>query len=132
MKSTLKTAVSWAVLAACAATAAPVFAQETKTTELETVVVTARKRSETDISVPVSITAMSAAQIERNAIFNVYDLAQKTPTLTISNTGSGVGGTVFLRGIGSAVTTGNSIDQSVSFDIDGVPVSRGNILRIST
>jgi iron complex outermembrane receptor protein len=130
MKSTLKTAVSWAVLAACAATAAPVFAQETKTTELETVVVTARKRSETDISVPVSITAMSAAQIERNAIFNVYDLAQKTPTLTISNTGSGVGGTVFLRGIGSAVTTGNSIDQSVSFDIDGVPVSRGNILRI--
>ncbi|MDB5425604.1 MAG: hypothetical protein JWQ29_3020 [Phenylobacterium sp.] len=134
MKANLKAMASYAVLAACLGGAAgtPAWAQTAASgvSELETVVVTARKREETDLSVPVSITALSASQIERQAIFNAYDLAQRTPTITISTTGSGVGGTVYVRGIGSAVTTGNSVDQSVSFDFDGVPVSRGNILRL--
>lgn len=94
------------------------------------IVVTARKRDETDISVPVSITAMSKSQIDRQAIINAYDIAQRIPTLTINTTGSGVGGGVFLRGIGTAATTTNSLDQSVAFDFDGVPTSRGNLLRI--
>ncbi|MDP1632546.1 MAG: TonB-dependent receptor [Caulobacter sp.] len=124
-----------AMLAVClgGAGATPALAQDAGSVQaavVEEVIITARKREETDIATPVSVTAMGAAQIDRQAIFNVYDLAQRLPTVTISNTGSGVGGTIFVRGIGSAVTTGNSIDQSVSFDFDGVPISRGNVLRL--
>lgn len=123
-----------AMLAACLGSVivTPVQAQtaDDQTGMIEQVIVTARKREESDISVPVSLTALGEAQIERQAIFSAYDLAQRTPTITISTTGSGVGGTVYVRGIGSAVTTGNSIDQSVSFDFDGQPISRGNVLRL--
>lgn len=97
---------------------------------LEEVVVTARKRSESDIAVPVAITALSAEQIERNAVTNIYDIAQITPSVMVNTTGSGIGGGVFLRGIGTAASTTNSLDQAVSFDIDGVPISRGNVLRV--
>jgi iron complex outermembrane receptor protein len=98
--------------------------------EVEQLLVTARYRQETDMSVPVSIAAISADQIERQAILNFYDVAQRFPSLSVNNNTSGLGGTVFLRGIGTAAATASSLDQSVSFSIDGAPISRGNVLRL--
>jgi iron complex outermembrane receptor protein len=98
--------------------------------EVEQVVVTARKRQESDISVPVSVTAIGAQQIERQAILNLYDVAQRTPSLSISNSSSGNGGSIFLRGIGTAANISSTLDQSISLSIDGAPISRGNALRV--
>lgn len=103
---------------------------ESTAAQVDEVVVSARKRQESDISVPVSITAISKEQIERQAILNMYDVAQRTPALQISNSGTGVGGTIFLRGIGTTSSISGTLDQSVSLDIDGASISRGNVLRI--
>lgn len=137
MKHCLRGHVSHAALAAClvfvgqpAIAQVASGAQAEAPSNVEAVVVTARKRQESDISVPVALTAISSQQIERQAILNLYDVAQRTPTLSINNTGTGIGGGVFLRGIGTAAASSNSLDQSISFDIDGVPISRGNVLRV--
>jgi iron complex outermembrane receptor protein len=94
------------------------------------IVVTARKRQESDISVPVSITAISAQQIERSAILNMHDIAQRTPSLSIVDNTSGTGGNILLRGIGTLANISNTIEQSVSISVDGAPISRGNAVRI--
>lgn len=125
-----------AIAIAISSIAMPALAQEADATQglddgaAGEIIVTARKRAESDISVPVSITALDSGQIERKAIFDTFDLAQRTPTIAVNNNASGVGGSIYIRGIGSNVNNGPSIDQSVAFDFDGVSISRGNFLRI--
>ena len=52
------------------------------TSMLEEVIVTARKKSETVLSVPVSVTAFSAADLEKLNINSFTDYATKTPNMT--------------------------------------------------
>src|SRR5438876_3908232 len=52
---------------------------------LEEVLVTAQKRSETLISVPISITAMSQETLDREGIKDLNDIARNTPSLNISS-----------------------------------------------
>jgi iron complex outermembrane recepter protein len=82
---------------------------------LEEVVVTAQKRSETILSVPISITAMSQETLDREGIKDLNDIARNTPSLTISsNNGLGYSN-VSIRGITSATgaaTTGVYIDDT--------------------
>ena len=54
----------------------------------DTVVVSARKREETVQDVPVAITAVSKAELERYAIADLNQVATITPNLTISPTSS--------------------------------------------
>jgi iron complex outermembrane receptor protein len=130
MRTTLWTRASCMVLAtSLLATPGAALAQE-GVTQIEQVVVTARMRQESDISVPVSVTAISAQQIDRQAILNMYDVAQRTPTLSINNNSSGGGGSIFLRGIGTVANISSTLDQSISLSIDGAPISRGNALRV--
>lgn len=126
MKSAIWTRAS--VIALAAAIATPALAQDAAN-KIEEVVVTARKRQETDISVPVSVTSFSAQQIERQAILNLYDIAQRAPELSINNNTSGGGGSMYLRGIGTTAIISSTLEQSISLSIDGAPTSRGNAVR---
>ena len=129
---------SCGVLAACLAVApAPAFAADAaagtaagSASQIEEVVVTARKREESDLSVPVSVTALSARQIERLAVLNMSDIALRDPTLSVESNTSTAGGGMFLRGIGTTADISGTLEQSVSLDIDGAPISRGNALRV--
>lgn len=94
------------------------------------IIVTARRRDETAIAVPASIIAIGAEQIERQGIRSFDDLAMLTPSLTVGQATSGVGGSIVLRGIGTAAGTNPSFDQTVTVNIDGVQISRGNALRM--
>ena len=98
MRQTIWTYASRIALAAgVAGTALPAFAQSQAGTTaaapaptppvqaVDQIVVTARKRQETDLSVPVSLTAMSSVQIERQAIVNMFDVAQNMPELSVNN-----------------------------------------------
>lgn len=142
---TLKLSLRAALLAGIAAAAAMpqgVLAQETpaperqpSTPEAETsggdIIVTARRREETSIATPVAITAVSGAQLQQRGISNVDALARVVPTLITSEaTSSPQGGIVAIRGL-SGVDANPFGDQAVSFNIDGVPVARSSVRRLS-
>ncbi|MDP3750004.1 MAG: TonB-dependent receptor [Phenylobacterium sp.] len=95
---------------------------------VEEVVVTARKRDETDISVPAVITAITAEQLARKGVGDIYAIAQMTPGLIINDNLSAIGGGISLRGVASGNTVG--IDQTVSINLDGAAVSSAGATRI--
>ena len=109
------------VLAACAALTTTAAAQSASAQDaaaagtLEEIVVTAQKRSESILSVPISITALGEADLARRGIKDLGDLASATPALQIiSNNGFGYAN-VSIRGIASATgaaTTGMYIDDT--------------------
>lgn len=92
--------------------------------ESNDIVVTARRRTENLISVPVTVTAITRDQISARGINSLNDIAKTIPQLIIGGGGGSFqGGTVALRGIGA--NDGNNFgDQAVGFYIDGVLVAR--------
>jgi outer membrane receptor protein involved in Fe transport len=88
--------------------------------KLEEVIVTAEKRAERLSDVPISITALSGSQLERQGITSPTDLPRVVPGLTFAL--SNQGGPVYtLRGVGFY---SDSIDTSpaVSVYVDQVPL----------
>ena len=95
---------------------------------LEEVVVTARRREERLIDVPVTATTFNERQLNRYATRSLNDLSVQVPTLNISRSGgAGAGGSVSLRGISSSASDAG-IEQTVAINIDGVQTSRGRIV----
>lgn len=96
----------------------------------EDIVVTARKRDERLMDVPLSITAVTADDLSRSAINGTDAIARKVPGLLVGEGGGTVqGGSLSLRGI-SAADANPLGDQAVSFNIDGVQVARASIRRM--
>jgi iron complex outermembrane recepter protein len=102
---------------------------------LQEVIVTAQKRSESEQTVPMSITTFSAATLQQKAITEFFDYATKVPNLAFAPTGDGVGTarTISIRGISGDNVTGfyiddtplpDSLDPRV-LDIDHIEVLRG-------
>ncbi|MDX2223156.1 MAG: TonB-dependent receptor [Rhodospirillaceae bacterium] len=107
---------------------AAALAQQTSQSNvaLEEIVVTARKRAENLLDVPLSITAFSMQDIERSGIDNVTDLARQTVGFSykqgFGRLGSGNGGGATNR---PAIRGQSSIlgQPNASFFVDGVYVS---------
>lgn len=81
---------------------------------LAEVVVTAQKRSESVLDVPLSMTAIDDHVIERAGITDFMDYALKAPNLTFSYSegqGSSVSRSIAIRGIQGAGTTGFYVDD---------------------
>jgi iron complex outermembrane recepter protein len=73
------------------------------TTGLEEILVTAQRRSEKMVDVPISITALSSQQLTAANVQNLSDIQQLTPSLRFDNQ---IGFyQPSIRGIGTAVTT---------------------------
>lgn len=106
------------------------LAQDEGGATVEGVVVTARKRNETDISVPVAVTAFSQTELAQKGTGRVQDVALLDPSLTVSQSASAGGGAMYMRGVGTATGSNATFDQAVLLEIDGVPYSNGNLLRI--
>jgi iron complex outermembrane recepter protein len=88
----------------------------TSVSVLEEVVVTAQKFEEKLSETPLSVTAISARNLEALGATQLRDFANTVPSLTFTT--SGVGSTqVNLRGI----TTGNNISPTVGIYVDEVP-----------
>ena len=94
------------------------------------IVVTARKRSETLMQVPLAVTAVTSAELARGAINSTDALARKIPGFVVGEGGGTTqGGSIALRGI-SAADANPLGDQAVSFNIDGVQVARSSVRRM--
>jgi iron complex outermembrane recepter protein len=106
--------------------AAPAFAQDAAPAEadnggLEEIIVTAQKRQERLQDVPVSVTAVSAEQLENQRISNFGDLTRAAASLTITQTTSAPNNAIILRGIGTfAFSIG--VEPSVAVILDDLPV----------
>jgi len=110
---------SVAVLAATTCAITPttaVMAQEGEQAQLEQVTVTARRRDENLMQVPVSISAVGAAQIENVGAKDLIELAQFTPGLHASVGGASRGDRASMR----LTFRGLSVAGGLSF-IDGAP-----------
>jgi iron complex outermembrane recepter protein len=105
----------------------PAFAQQSEAEAADegTIIVTARKREESLIDVPLPVTVATKDQLVRDQIFTITDLSRVTPALEISQTSGGeVNGGARLRGLGTGVFNA-SVSPSVAFVVD--QVSQGNL-----
>lgn len=87
---------------------------------LEEITVTAERRTESIQDVPIAITAFTATDIARAALYDVESLQHKVPGLTFEQT-FGRSRTT-LRGVSSDVQNASS-ETGVAMYVDGVPVS---------
>ena len=94
---------------------------------LEEIVVTARKRSETILEVPLSIQAFTANDLNRAGMVELESLAGMTPNLDFQNLGNAQAGryntAIRFRGMDTAITV--PTNQTGAFFVDGVNVLGG-------
>ena len=94
---------------------------------LETITVTARKRDEKLIEVPISIQAFSAENLRASGTYDVQDLKSQAGFSYNQNTGTAAGGRAWgvLTFRGLAGDTASPYDNSGSFFVDGIYISGG-------
>ncbi|MDB5397425.1 MAG: TonB-dependent receptor [Rhodospirillales bacterium] len=96
---------------------------------LEEIVVTAQKRSEKIQATPLSITAFSAADLEKMGFTNFADLTNKVPSLAITPYAyAGSILEVFIRGVGQSDVVNISRDPGVGIYLDDVYLARSTAL----
>ncbi|WP_394220508.1 TonB-dependent receptor [Alteromonas gracilis] len=121
-----KTQLSCAIVAALASTS--LAAQDSDApAKLETIEVTATKRSESIQDVPVAVTALNGKALENLGIDNFQDYVEFLPNVVFQGTGPGQN-EIYIRG--AATTQSNimlssvqALQPSVAFYLDEMPVS---------
>ena len=97
---------------------------EKKTTTLEAVKVTARKREETLQEVPVAVTAFTADTLDKLNVKDLSDLDAQVPNLTIyAARGSNTTLTAYIRGVGQSAPLWG-VDPGVGLYMDDVYIAR--------
>jgi iron complex outermembrane recepter protein len=96
--------------------------------EDDVIVVTARLQNETLQEVPVTVAVVDSKSIEDYHLTKIEDVASRVPTLNVQVGGSGSGGSIALRGIGTSAISA-AFDSAIGFDYDGVVVSSMRLLQ---
>jgi iron complex outermembrane recepter protein len=98
-----------------------VFAQQAETApaaatggELTEVVVTAQRRTENIQDVPITVQALTGAQLEQLNVKSAEDLLKYTPNVTYSGNGPGTGN-IFMRGLGGIGSGNQSQSTTAAF-----------------
>ncbi|ABI75673.1 transporter, outer membrane receptor (OMR) family [Hyphomonas neptunium ATCC 15444] len=113
-------------LTALSAVAAPALAQESETEDtrtMQTVTITATKREQTLQDVPIAVSVVDEATIERAAIVDLNDLQSIIPSLRVGQLQSSANTNFVIRGFGNGANNAG-IEPSVGVFIDGVYRSR--------
>lgn len=124
------------VAAAAGGLAAPAYAQDAvdpvsgvaADENNQGIVVTARRRDEALQDVPIAIASIGGDALEKSQITKPEALAARIPTLNIAVGGSGSGGQVSLRGIGSSNVSA-AFDSAVALDFDGIVLSSMRLVQ---
>jgi iron complex outermembrane receptor protein len=90
----------------------------------EEIIVTARKRQESILAVPVVVTAVTGERLQTFQITQVSDLPRLVPGLVLGGNLLSVGPQVTIRGVGTS-SSDPGVDQSVSLNIDGLSLGQG-------
>ena len=92
--------------------------------QLEEITVTARKRTESILNVPVDVQALPAAQLQTFQVTQLTDLPSLVPGLNFGTSLLSIGTLVSIRGVGTA-SQDPGVDQSVALNIDGLALGNG-------
>ena len=136
---TLACAGGWAAFASNTAhaadeeNAAPAAAAPADNGSLQEIVVTARYRTESLQNAPISISALSGADMEARGIVNVTNLTASVPSTTLTSEGSTGGNTLvaYIRGLGQA-NFSLAFQPGVPIYIDDIyqPTAFGSLLTL--
>ena len=96
--------------------APPASAARTDGAMVGEVIVTANRRAENLQNVPLSVTAVSAANLTNSGVTNLQNLADVVPGLTVQDAGFE---TTHLRGVGSSAI-GPGVENPIAVYVDGV------------
>ncbi len=92
------------------------------------ITVTARKQAETLQEVPVAVSVISSETLSSYQINEMADVVSRVPALNIQVGGSGAGGQITLRGVGSTNISA-AFDSAVAFNFDGVTLSTQRLVQ---
>ncbi len=102
-------------------------AQADDTIDDNVIIVTATRRAEDVQDIPIAVTAVSPAQLEKQGVVNVQEITQVSPSFSTSQAQNSSGTVVLrIRGVG---TTSNNIgfESAVGVFVDGAYQSRAGI-----
>lgn len=113
-------------LVALSMSAQPVAqAQEDGPRALEEIVITAQKREQSLLDVPITVNALSGDDLDNFAVDNLFEAANLVPGLVFSRAPDD-GLALTIRGLGTPART-QSFDQSVALFLDGIFYSKGRM-----
>lgn len=125
----LATALPPSVLAQAQPAVEESSSRSAQTQTIESVVITAQKRKERVQDVPISVTVVPAAVLERQGVSTLSDLSKTSASLEFGAPSSAVGGGGYVRGIGTN-TFSSTAQGSVGVVLDGVVMGNTNITSI--
>lgn len=88
------------------------------------IVVTARRKDERLVDVPVAVSALGAESLGRYGTRQLTDIGLQIPQVALNKGGAGPGVNLQIRGVGSQANDAG-VEQMVALNVDGVLVSRG-------
>lgn len=110
--------------------ASPALAQQeprdTSATQVEDIIVTATKREERLIDVPIAVTAVGGEQLENSGVSDIRELTGLAPSVQFQTPGGGADSSIRIRGIGTT-STNPGLESSVGVVIDGVARARTGV-----
>src|SRR5580698_7829903 len=120
LASTAVAAWSGAAFAQTAPSTAPATTASSNQSgsDLETVIVTAEKRSERLIDVPTSISVVTSQDIQDKTMIQLSDIAIQVPNVQFQ--GSSLFPNIAIRGVGSSSGTQTGVDPADVVYVDGV------------
>jgi iron complex outermembrane recepter protein len=87
------------------------------------IIITAQKRAENVQDVPVAVSVLSSATLEKGSGFNIEGLNNLVPSLNFRKGGTNLNSSLFLRGVGT-INFSIAAEPSVSTVLDGVVLAR--------
>lgn len=135
MRTTSKLALIWLASAAWAGSAhaqtaapAPVAGEgqsQSVSDDGDVIVVTAQRREERLIDVPIAVSALGTESLERAGVQNINNVQAIIPNVQINQTpGNGFSPLISIRGLAPSADTSLARDQPVGLYLDGVPIAK--------
>jgi iron complex outermembrane receptor protein len=123
--------IALAASAACVLTQ-PAWAQDAPGTAAQAedqdngeIVVTAQRREERLVDVPIAVSAIDTGTLERADVTSVANIGTAIPNIQINQTvGNTFGPLISIRGLAPSADTSLARDQPVGIYIDGVPIGK--------
>lgn len=132
MAKAFGSSLRWGAAIAAIVACTPVFAQEDGGSASGTaasqgegeIVVTARRRAESLVDVPIAVTAYSGEQLEASGALDITDIGDTTPNVTIeASRATNSTLTAFIRGVGQQDPVGG-FEPGVGIYLDDVYLAR--------